>query len=112
MSVTDLKQIDMIGLDDVRNVVSLGVSDDLPWGAETLDDHLLVLQEKLNAYLRFIESGEIYTAYPQAMGRFLEIEILMKTPPPAPAELFLTQAREVIGGAGVSLKWRIVAKGA
>ncbi|WP_407059149.1 DUF6572 domain-containing protein [Ralstonia syzygii subsp. celebesensis] len=36
---------------------------------ENSEEHLLLLQEKINCYLRFIESGEIYNSFPSAEGR-------------------------------------------
>ena len=44
-------------------------------------EHLLLLQEKLNSYLAFIESGEIYESYPRAMGRQLVIDLVLKHSP-------------------------------
>lgn len=56
MSVEDLNTIDCIGIPiETPHEVNLGISDHLEWDA-SLDEHLYLLQEKINTYLRFIES--------------------------------------------------------
>jgi hypothetical protein len=37
------------------------------------NEHLLILQDKLNSYLRFIETGEIFESYPAAKNSSLVI---------------------------------------
>lgn len=62
MGLEQAAVIDFIGIDEVSGVVHLTIADAREWDA----DHLRVLQEKLNAYLAFVESGELYSAYPSA----------------------------------------------
>ncbi|QYR23940.1 hypothetical protein KZ483_06180 [Paenibacillus sp. sptzw28] len=59
-----------------------------------------MLQEKLNTYLRFIESGEIYTAYEDSVGRKFEIVIHFKENYPQSCKAFLESVREIIESAG------------
>ena len=44
------------------------VIDDTDWSDE--DDHLLALQEKLNAYAAFIESGEVFEQFRDTVGPY------------------------------------------
>ncbi|MBC6110685.1 DUF6572 domain-containing protein [Pedobacter fastidiosus] len=67
MSVIQVDKIDFIGIDGKTKKVALTISDHLDWDDEYY--HLSVLQEKINAYLRFIESGEIYDVYPDSVDR-------------------------------------------
>ncbi|HIH5065792.1 TPA: DUF6572 domain-containing protein, partial [Klebsiella oxytoca] len=54
MSVEDLKTIDCIGIPiDAPHEVNLGISDHLDWDV-SFDEHLYMLQEKINTYLGFI----------------------------------------------------------
>lgn len=50
------------------------------WRGTAIDDteHISLLQAKLNSYLRFVESGEIYQSYPNAEGRQILIDIVGK----------------------------------
>ena len=76
----------------------VGIADDREWNDW---EHLLALQEKVNNYLAFIESGEIYTARPKARGLTIEISIRCKFAPESEDDFgFLRLARKAIEGAG------------
>jgi hypothetical protein len=55
----------------------LTISDHLVWG----DEHLYMLQEKINKYIDFIESGDIYEKYEQAVGKKFVIELIYRFDP-------------------------------
>ena len=68
MTVEDVNKIDMIGISlDDQDMVNLGISDHLIWGSP-IEEHLYKLQEKINSYIQFIETGEIYSAFPETKG--------------------------------------------
>lgn len=74
------------------------VADDREWNDWV---HLKALQEKLNNYLAFIESGEIYAARPEARGAAIEICIRCRFVPEGGDDFsFLRLARRAIEGAG------------
>ena len=95
MSIEDLESVDFIGIDNNEKVV-LTISDHLEWNQE----HLLLLQEKLNLYLSFIESGEILESYPQAQGKAIKINVVCKHQPTEEALAFMGKAYSVISQAG------------
>src|SRR5262249_18572450 len=97
MSVDNHNVIDAVGIDKVTGEVVLTIADHFDWDE---DQHLLVLQEKINRYLAFIESGEILTEYPKAIGKPIRIDICCKYSPSEMGEAFLTRAQEVINKAG------------
>ena len=101
MSVNNTNEIDAIGLDKNTNDVYLTVKDDIDWTDEVY--HINKLQEKLNTYLRFIESGEVYDVYPEAKGKNFVIEILSKFNFPESGKDFLSKAGSVISKAGFKL---------
>jgi hypothetical protein len=108
MTVEDIKQIDFARLDEKANEVKLVISDHLGWERNELDEqgeHLLTLQEKLNSYLAFIESGEIYQKIPQAVGRSIVIQVVGKYPLSEEANKFYRLAGGVIEDAGFSLRF-------
>lgn len=70
MSLDKVAQIDAAGIDRNSGSVVLTIADYWDWA------HLLALQAKLNAYFRFIESGQILKSYPEAHGRTVTIEAI------------------------------------
>ena len=84
--------------------VTLTISDRLEWDVE--NKQLLVLQEKINGYLRFIESGEIYDAYPQAHGKRIMINIVAIHSPLGDAVKFIDRAKETIEKAGFGFRFQ------
>ncbi|MPQ85685.1 hypothetical protein F0170_17790 [Pseudomonas sp. MAFF 730085] len=107
MSVTDLKIIDMCGTPKGdRTKIILGISDHLGWSnADEQGEHLLTLQAKINAYVAFIESGEIYTEIPGAGGKSPIIQVLARYELSEQGELFMARATEVLEQIGIGLEF-------
>ena len=61
MSIDHSKLVDSCGINQDDGCCVLVIVDDREWNDW---EHLLALQEKLNNYLAFIESGEIYEVRP------------------------------------------------
>ena len=101
MSVVDTNQIDIVSIDEVS--ASLVISDHLEWDGHTDDDHNYHLQEKINTYLRFYESGELYRKFPKAKGTSVRIEIVFQYKPNKSFEWFYDQIRPIVESAGLSL---------
>lgn len=94
MSAEQRNVIDYISLDEEQETVVLSIADNLSWDEAT--DHVLLLQDKLNWYLEFIEGDEIYEKYPQARGKSVTIEVLFKYQPVTEAVLFLEKVNELL----------------
>jgi hypothetical protein len=105
VTVEQQEVIDVIHLDLSGNVV-LTISDHLPWDA--INEHLFALQEKLNRYLSFIESGEIYKKFPSAPGRAITIDIVQKYAAPPSVASFFAEATTAIEAAGFRLTTRLL----
>ena len=103
MSIDQLDKIDFITTDISRDSVVLVISDHLAWNG--IDEHILLLQDKLNAYLQFIENGQIYEAYPNANGKKITIEIKAKFIPDSEALKFLNLCKDQIEAAGINFEW-------
>jgi hypothetical protein len=95
MTVEQTSVIDAAGIDG-SGALRLTIADTLEWNG----DHLQKLQDKINAYLVFIESGEIFSAYPQAKDRDFRIDVELAFRPSAEAAAFLDQASAIIEDAG------------
>lgn len=98
MGIDHPKVVDFCGISQADGCCLLVIADDRKWNDW---EHLLALEEKLNNYLAFIESGEIYTARPEARGLAIEISIRCKFGPEGEDDFsFLRLARNAIEEAG------------
>jgi hypothetical protein len=104
MTVENPRVVDFVSIDHETGAVVLTISDHLAWDEE--GEHLQTLQEKLNVYLSFIESGELVESCPEAAGRDVRITIVHREPPTAVALRFLGIARGIIREAGFELTWQ------
>src|ERR1700681_2135590 len=69
MSLDNLEVVDAVGTEKDGGTIVLTIFD--AWDWDDRREHLLALQAKLNSYFAFVESGQIYEAYPSAAGRTL-----------------------------------------
>ncbi len=103
MTIEQLDVIDIIGFDEVS--ATLVISDHLEWDSK--NEKLLLLQEKLNKYLLFIESGELYEKHPEAEGKTVEIEMVSMYEPNEKATNFIEIANEIIKEAGFQFRHEV-----
>ncbi|ABM02204.1 conserved hypothetical protein [Psychromonas ingrahamii 37] len=99
MSVVDTDVIDAIGLEKEAQRVFLSIIDALVWDAENV--HLYTLQEKINTYLHFIESGELDKALPDGKGFDIAIELILKHMPSDPAITFFDKTTQILLDKGI-----------
>ena len=107
MSVEETNTIDRTAWDKNKTHVWLVISDHLDW-EEKEGEHLLLLQEKLNTYLYFIESGKLVEANPWANGLPVTIRIFGKYPLSTEAKRFIGLVKEKLATIGVSLDFELV----
>jgi len=105
MTIEQTKVVDAIGVEIQTGRVVLTIADHLPWSDEA--GHLALLQAKLNSYLAFLESGEVFESYPDSKGRQFRIDVVFQHKPGAAADRFLSDARDAVTHAGFALSWRI-----
>ena len=91
--------VDAISTDRNTGDVILTIIDSLPWD----ERHIADLEAKVNAYMDFIQSGQIFESYPKAQGRQLRIEVVYKHDPTPAALSFLGLAQRATKDAGVEL---------
>jgi hypothetical protein len=106
MSIDQTDIVDFVSIDQGTDALMLTISDHLPWGDEE-GPHLQLLQSKLNACLRFIESGELVAKYPEALGRDIVVNIVARYPPSSKATMFLEHADTAIQAAGFHFKFSV-----
>ena len=98
-------EFDSIGVDNNTGVCTLAIIDSLDWKKE--EDHLILLQEKMNTYLRFIESGEIYLVYEPANGKELEIKIYFAHVLPSSCQEFIQYISSILSESGIQLAYQV-----
>lgn len=91
MSLDNTTVVDAMGLETGTEHAVLTIADSWEWSDDPA--HLLALQAKLNAYFEFIESGQIWEAYPAAKNRQLVIDVITRFPPTISGVLFLEKAK-------------------
>ena len=106
MTIEQAEVVDVIHIDKKSEEVVLTIADHLEW-TEPAKDHLLLLQDKINAYLRFVESGELYQEYPNARGKRIVICVVGQYPTSESAEKFYNQVTPIIEGAGFNFRFEL-----
>lgn len=99
MTVERLNLIDSIVIDQAFGICTLNIIDPLSWDVDHLED----VQSKINNSLQFIESGEIYIAYPDSRGLDFAIHVQFIYEPDVQAKQFLAEAQSVLEDAAYAL---------
>ena len=106
MTVEQKDVIDIISKNKEGEFV-LTISDHVDWS--NLRAHLTLLQDKINTYLEFLESGEIYEKYPDAKDHPLVIEVMFHYPLHPQAKLFLDKVQVRVKSLGFCFRHRLFA---
>ncbi len=89
MSLEKPREIDSIAVDKATGKIILTILDSWDWADAQL--HMEALKAKLDAYFKFLETDEIYEAYPNAKGRSVIIDIVLKNAPPQQYKTFIAK---------------------
>ncbi|MBN9086278.1 MAG: hypothetical protein J0J01_05180 [Reyranella sp.] len=108
MSVDQPAVIDFLWKDQKNNRAVLTISDHLDWEDE--GEHLLLLQDKLNHYLEFIESGQLAEAKPELRGLPVLIHVAAQHPLSEQAARFYDMVKERAAEMGFSLMFDLGGK--
>ena len=103
MSVVDNKTVDGVALTDDKNGIILLITDHVDWRDEY--EHLVMLQEKINAYISFLENKEYEDIYrgENIMYGIIEIHFLYTLT--ANAERFLQSVQDQVAELGVKIQY-------
>ena len=104
MSVENLNVIDFVSIDKNENVV-FSISDHLEW--DEANEYLLILQNKINAYLSSIESGDIYKQYPNAKGKHIAINLVARYTLKKTGYDFIQRVKDALANKGYGFKLTI-----
>jgi hypothetical protein len=108
MAVDQTGVIDLASVSPSTGEMVLTITDHLDW-TNTVE-HQSVLQNKLNAYLAFAESGEVFERFPDARGRAIAFNVVFKFRPDSEGTLFLDRARKIIESAGFGFRHELFAE--
>ena len=105
MAVDNVRLIDAIANDKENACLVLLITDHLNWDNEF--EHLKILQDKINAYVAFIESEQYDEIYPNADFKMAMIEIHFKYDITDNCQKFLQVAQDQLGQIGIKIKAQI-----
>ncbi|MCM1098106.1 MAG: branched-chain amino acid ABC transporter substrate-binding protein, partial [Ruminococcus flavefaciens] len=100
MAIDNTNVIDGMGVDKNRKALCLLLTDHFAWnGNNSLSeyDHLILLQEKINAYIRYLEAKQYEEQYPKEKIVMAIIEIHFKYNITENCEKFLNTVQNQIG---------------
>jgi|JI10StandDraft_1071094.scaffolds.fasta_scaffold104225_6 hypothetical protein len=80
MAISDVEAVDAVGIEPETGNAMLVITDDLDWSDPVA--HLNALQQKVTAYLGFIQSGQLEQSVPEAAGRKPKIGVIQQFEPP------------------------------
>jgi hypothetical protein len=106
MAIESTQEVDAIGIDEKSGEVVLTLIDSTDWGDPS--EHMFLLQEKLNAFLGFIESCELASAYPDSSGRACRIDLLLRYDPVQAALGFFAKVAAVTLQCGATFRWEVI----
>jgi hypothetical protein len=109
MSIDHANVIDFLVNDKRTNRAILAISDHLDWKHDE-KEHVRLLQDKLNHYIWFIESGKLVETMPELQGLPIVILVWAKYRLSAYANQFYAFAKVRVSELGVSLEFDLKGK--
>jgi hypothetical protein len=103
MTVENLDSVDGMGISKADGKAVLTIADHLDWSDE--QRHSKLLEKKIDAYLGFINSGQLQEALPVAKACAVRVEIIYQYEPNEAGSSFLRAAKRQLQDAGVELTY-------
>lgn len=108
MSIDDRDTIDFLSIERGGAKITLAISDHWEWSQPL--EHVFALQEKMNTYAAFVESGQVWESVSEQVGRAvlpgtipIEIKVFVQSKPPPVFFDFMQRAKEVFAPLGVEV---------
>jgi hypothetical protein len=103
MTIEHSEVIDFVGTDKVTGAVILTISDHLSWGDEVR--HFQLIERKINRYLDFIRTGQIFETHPQAKSMPIQIKLIYQYEISESGSRFLVAAQKQLKERGVDFSY-------
>ena len=110
MAIDNVNTIDAMAIDRERNAILLLLTDHIEWKNNNFlseYDHLMLLQDKINAYLSYLESKQYKEQYPKEAFDMAVIEIHFKYDITDNCEKFLNTVQNQVGQYGIKIEVHI-----
>jgi len=111
MAIDNPEIIDGIGIDNSRKAICLLLTDHLMWQGDDNPvneyDHLILLQDKINAYLSYLEAKQYKSQYPESVFHMAVIEIHFKYDISGHCKKFLQAVQDQVGQYGIKIETHI-----
>lgn len=110
MAIDNTKVIDAVGIDNGRNAICLLLTDHLTWENDSSlseYDHLMLLQEKINSYMAYLETRQYEEQYPHKKFAMAVIEIHFKYEITANCDKFLNTVQSQTAQYGIKIEAHI-----
>ena len=104
MAVTEPDVVDFIST-TVDGFVELTIADHLEWDHQ--NEHLVLLENKIAAYLDFVESGQLEQNYPAALNRKVIFGIEVQFAPDEHGEIFLSNVKSFLESKGFGFRLQV-----
>jgi hypothetical protein len=112
MSIDDPNKIDFLSIESPRSKIILAISDHWEWTQPL--EHVYALQEKLNTYATFVESGQIWEVVSEQIGDTIlsgtipiEIKLFVRCEPPPIFFDFIRNVQDVFATLGVMVSYEL-----
>lgn len=105
MSVVDNNTVDGVALTDDKNGIILLITDHLDWKEEY--KHLTILQDKINAYVSFLEERQYVEIYPRESIKYGIIEIHFLYDLSCNAEKYIHTVNNQFNELGIEIRYYI-----
>lgn len=107
MTVEEPTRIDINAFDPKAGRVYLVIADHLGWDKGEEEHHLLCLNDKLQNYLHFLQSGQLEEYKPQWKGFPITIRVAALHPPKGEGIKFYKIAKELVRDAGFTFEFEL-----
>lgn len=107
MAIDNPNAVDGMAIDKERNALVLLLTDHLAWeGEDAISelDHLKLLQDKINAYISFLESGQFKENYPDEEFAMAVIETHFNYAITENCKKFLNAVQDQVGQSGIKIE--------
>ncbi|GAA4566498.1 DUF6572 domain-containing protein [Planotetraspora kaengkrachanensis] len=102
--------IDIISLTPDSDVIEIHMVQTVEWGGK--GDQVLLIQDKLNAYLNFLLSGQLAEQAPAHAELPWRIVLFCQSEPPLEVRDFVEKAAPVAAESGGEFTWRMTSAAA
>lgn len=105
MAIDNSEVIDGIAYEG--NKLILQIYDHLEFDDEIVQDHLFMLQDKLNAYIWFVDSKQYEETYPDAKLSVFETQIKFKYQPSDFCIQYLSHVNDKLSSMNISVEYEV-----